>query len=73
MDIEPKTNLFTLREIFMNPDINTKYKIKFNNVDNDKITEFLCEKHGFSEDRVLNTTSKMKELNTAQRSLEDWF
>lgn len=73
LDVEPKTDVDTLRGIFTNPRVNTDYKIKFNDVDREGIVEFLCEEHGFSKDRVLNSASKIKNLNTSQKSLEDFF
>ena len=33
----------------------------------------MCEEHGFSENRVISSTDKMKKLNSTQNSLEDWF
>jgi flap endonuclease-1 len=73
LDVEPKTDVDTLRGIFTNPRVNTDYKIRFKDVDREGIVEFLCEEHGFSKDRVLNSTSKIKNLNTSQKSLEDFF
>ena len=62
-----------LRDIFLNHDINTDYKIKFKSSKTDKLVEFMCEEHGFSQNRVLNVTDKLKKLSSTQKSLEDWF
>ena len=62
-----------LRNIFLNHEVNTDYKIKFKNANIEKLCEFMCEEHGFSQNRVLNVADKMKKLNTTQKSLEDWF
>lgn len=73
MDIQISIEPDTLREIFLKPKVNKKYNIKFKDVDVEKICEFMCEEHGFSQNRVMNVTEKMKKLNTSQKSLEDWF
>ena len=62
-----------LRDIFLNHEVNTDYKIKFKSAKTDKLVEFMCEEHGFSESRVLNVTEKLKKLSSTQKSLEDWF
>lgn len=62
-----------LRDIFLKHDVNTDYEIKFKSAKKDKLVEFMCEKHGFSESRVLNVTEKLKKLSSTQKSLEDWF
>ncbi|OQD59526.1 flap endonuclease [Methanobrevibacter arboriphilus JCM 13429 = DSM 1125] len=66
-------NLEELKNIFLNPNINKNYNIKWKSVDKTKIVDFLCEKHDFSEERVLSAVKKMEKLNTTQKSLEDWF
>ncbi|OWT33061.1 flap endonuclease-1 [Methanobrevibacter sp. 87.7] len=74
LDHEPETDIDILRNIFLKPNVNKDYKIKFKDYDNEKIIEFLCEEHGFGEDRVNNVLkNKMKNLNVSQKSLEDWF
>lgn len=72
-DVELKVEPDVLRNIFLNPRVNTDYKIKWKNVNFDKLIEFMCEEHGFSENRVISSTDKMKKLNSTQKSLEDWF
>lgn len=62
-----------LRNIFLKHDVNTDYDIKFKKVDVEKICEFMCEEHGFSQNRVLNVCDKMKKLNSTQKSLDSWF
>lgn len=62
-----------LRNIFLNPEINKEYDIKWKSVDKDKIIDFMCIKHDFSEERVLTAVKKMEKLNTTQKSLTDWF
>lgn len=62
-----------LRNIFLKHDVNTDYKIQFKSVNNEKLVEFMCEEHGFSQSRVLNVADKLKKLNSTQKSLEDWF
>ena len=52
LDYKPETDIEILRNIFLNPNVNKNYKIKFKNYDNEKIIEFLCEEHGFGKDRV---------------------
>ena len=62
-----------LRNIFLNPEINKDYDIKWKSVDKDKIIDFMCINHDFSQERVLATVKKMEKLNTSQKSLTDWF
>ena len=78
VEVEPDE----LRDIFLKHDVNTDYEIKFKSADyeikfksakKDKLVEFMCEEHGFSESRVLNVTEKLKKLGSTQKSLEDWF
>lgn len=59
-----------LRDIFLNHEVNTDYKIKFKSAKKDQLVEFMCEEHGFSESRVLNVTEKLKKLSSTQKSLE---
>ena len=69
VEVEPDE----LRDIFLKHDVNTDYKIKFKSAKTDKLLQFMCEVHGFSESRVLNVTDKLKKLSSTQKSLEDWF
>ncbi len=73
LDTEPKIDIDILRNIFLNPRVNEDYTIKFKEPDREGIVEFLCGEHGFSKDRVLNSASKIKNLNSSQKSLEDFF
>jgi flap endonuclease-1 len=69
LEVEPDE----LRNIFLKPDINKNYNIKWKNVDKERIIDFMCNQHDFSEERVLSAVKKMEKLNTTQKSLEDWF
>jgi len=62
-----------LRNIFLNPEINKDYDIKWKSVDKEKIIEFMCVNHDFSDERVLSAVKKMEKTNTTQKSLTDWF
>lgn len=66
-------DLDEFREIFLNHNVNTDYKIKWEKPNKDKIIEFLCYEHGFSEDRVSKASDKLKNLNSSQGSLDAWF
>ncbi|MDP3034503.1 MAG: flap endonuclease-1 [Methanobacteriaceae archaeon] len=62
-----------LRELFLNPEITRDYKLKWRTPDQEGIIEFLCGEHGFSEERVFSAIKKIKKMDSAQKSLEDWF
>ncbi len=66
-------DLDEVREIFLNHNINTDYKIKWEKPNQDKIIEFLCYEHGFSVDRVTKASDKLKNLSSSQGSLDAWF
>ena len=66
-------DLDEVREIFLNHNVNTDYKIKWEKPNKDKIIEFLCYEHGFSEDRVSKASDKLKNLNSSQGSLDAWY
>ncbi|WP_458455698.1 flap endonuclease-1 [Methanobrevibacter sp.] len=70
---ESSHNLDEVREIFLNHNVNTDYKIKWEKPKKDKIIEFLCYEHGFSEDRVAKASDKLKNLSSSQGSLDAWF
>lgn len=66
-------DLDEVREIFLNHNVNTDYKIKWEKPNPDKIIEFLCYEHGFSVDRVTKASDKLKNLSSSQGSLDAWF
>jgi len=72
-DITLEVEVDELRNIFLNHDVNKNYNIKWKKVDKEKIIEFMCNQHNFSEERVLAAIKKMDKLKTTQKSLEDWF
>ena len=70
---ESTHDISEVREIFLNHNVNTDYKIKWKKPAKDDIIDFLCGEHGFSQDRVSKACDKLKNLNSSQKSLEDWF
>jgi len=72
-DIDLGLSIETLRNIFLNPEINKNYQIKWKSVDKNKIIEFLCIKHDFSQERILSAVKKMEKINSTQKTLTDWF
>jgi flap endonuclease-1 len=62
-------------EIFKKPEATTNYKIEFNKPKEDKIKDFLCKKHDFSENRIDNAVARLHEQREKrkQRDLKKWF
>lgn len=69
LDVDPQE----VRDIFLDHDFIEDYSIKWNKPDKEGVIDFLCEKHDFSVDRVFGALDKLKKLNPAQKSLEQWF
>jgi len=66
---------FDVARIFLEPEVTDDYVIKKREPDPEKIKEFLCEEHDFSEDRVQKGIEKILrgERRSSQASLERWF
>jgi flap endonuclease-1 len=69
MDVDPQE----VRNIFLEHDFVEDYIIKWNKPDEEGVIKFLCDEHDFSVDRVVSALDKLKRLNPAQKSLEQWF
>lgn len=69
LDVDPQE----VRDIFLDHDFIDDYSVKWNKPDKEGAIDFLCEKHDFSVDRVVGALDKLKKLNPAQKSLEQWF
>ena len=73
LDIELDVDAHILREMFLNHEVDSDYKLKWEKANQQGIIDFLCGEHDFSEDRVLSAVDKLKKLETTQSSLEQWF
>ena len=73
LDIELDVDPHTLREMFLNHDVDSDYDLKWQKADEEGIVNFLCGEHDFSQNRVLSAVDKLKKLQTTQSSLEQWF
>lgn len=64
-----------VREIFLRPKVVSEYELKWGEPDPEKIKEFLCEEHDFSESRVQSGVDKLTKgkRGREQISLEKWF
>jgi flap endonuclease-1 len=67
-------NLNEIRKFFLDPPVTDEYTLKFSKPNSDGITEFLCEVHDFSKDRVEKAIERLqKGLEASQLTLEKWF
>ena len=66
-------DLDEVKELFLNHNVNTDYKIKWEKPNKDQLIEFLSYEHGFSQDRVSKAADKLKNLSSTQGSLDAWF
>jgi len=63
-----------IRQIFLNPKVADVDEIIFNEVDYEKITEYLVKERSFSEDRIQSTLSRLKKaLERKSQNLDQWF
>lgn len=64
-----------VRDIFLKPDVATKYELKWGDPDPERIKEFLCREHDFSESRVQTGIDRLLKGQREQEqvSLEKWF
>ncbi len=64
-----------IRELFLNPEVTDNYEIKFREPDKEKIIEFMCGEHDFSEERIKKALEKIVKASGTrkQASLDAWF
>ena len=68
-------NWHEIFKLFKKPDVTKKYSLKFKKLQEDKIKEFLCKKHDFSENRIENALKRLHEQKEKQKQkdLKKWF
>jgi flap endonuclease-1 len=74
-EIEAIENYELVRAIFLQPDVNESYDLRWSTLDEDKVLEFLCEEHDFSEERVRKVLKKITAPKTTgtQKNIEQWL
>ncbi|ADI74660.1 flap structure-specific endonuclease [Methanohalobium evestigatum Z-7303] len=67
-------NVDKVKDFFMNPEVTDDYHLKWNRPNKDKIIQFLCEEHDFSEERVAKACDRLdSKLGSQQKTLDQWF
>ena len=68
-------NYQEIQEFFMNPPTTNEYKLQWKDPSEEKLLEFMCEEHNFSEERVRSALEKINAFKAvrAQKSLDTWF
>ncbi|MDH3489733.1 MAG: flap endonuclease-1 [Nitrosopumilus sp.] len=63
-----------IRQIFLNPKVSDVDEIIFNEVEYEKITNYLVKERSFSEDRIQSTLNRLKKaLEKKSQNLDQWF
>ena len=64
-----------VRQIFLKPNVTTEYTLKWSTPKVEKVVQFLCGEHDFSEDRVRKAVSRMvaKPQTTAKSTLDSFL
>ena len=73
---EPGFDYREIEKIFLEPKFSENYELEFRVPEKEKIFDFLCGKHDFSEDRVKNALSKLEEKaheKGQQSRLDKWL
>jgi len=63
-----------VRRIFLEPEVTDDYSLKWTKVDSEQVRRLLCDRHGFSVERVDSVLSRVaaKDSVRTQRSLDSW-
>ena len=63
-----------IRDFFIAPETTDDYELKWKKPDHDRLIEFLCKEHDFSEDRVEKAFERLKAASGGrQQTLDQWF
>jgi len=64
-----------IREIFLKPNVTDDYAITWGLADENRLVEFLCGRHDFSQARVVNAARELvaRQKALSQQSLDRWF
>lgn len=80
IEIAQIENYKLIRSIFLQPAVNESYEIAWGTPDEDKVKEFLCEEHNFSEERVSKILRKIEKIEQkkiavtgSQKKIEQWL
>jgi len=65
----------TVRNFFLHPNITSNYTIRYGQIDEDGLQEFLCNQRDFSRTRVETAIQRMKAFYKRKRQteLKEWF
>lgn len=69
-------NFNEIRSIFLNPQVNESYQIKWKELNESEVISILCYEHDFSKERVKSALQRIKDAYRKyekQKSLESWF
>ncbi len=63
-----------IKKLFLNPDVTPEYDVNWKKPEPDKVLEFLCKGHDFSEARVEKAVERLVAASdTGQQTLDKWF
>jgi len=64
-----------IKNIFLSHETTKEYKLEWKALNEEKLIEFLCEEHDFSQERVKNALEKLRKSEEVkrQRSLDAWL
>ena len=62
------------KQFFLDPPVTDDYELKWKKPDREKIIDFLCKEHDFSQDRVTKVCERLEsKFGAAQMTLDQWF
>ncbi len=63
-----------VREIFIHPEVTDRYAVKWSRVDPEAVRRVMCDRHGFSVDRIDAVLGKLAEKVSSRKqvSLDSW-
>ena len=68
-------NIEQVRKIFLHPQVTSNYTLNYQSLNEDGLTDFLCNQRDFSSQRVETVIKRMKKFyaSKGQTDLEEWF
>lgn len=68
-------NLDEMKEFFLHPPVTDEYALEWKDPNKEKLIEFLCSEHDFSEERVSKAADRLGAASGTrrQKTLDQWF